>query len=666
MSTGQGVEKPEDFGEKPSGQAERWKAEIKAFGKEREGWRKRVQAIERRYRDERDEKDEDRRFALLWANVEVLQPTLYAHDPKPEVARRFKDRDPVGRVMAMILERNLSVAIERDGLFGRSMQASVKDFLLAAQGTAWCRYDVTMDAQPVANDGPPMPVVKDERVLFDYVHWRDFGFTAGARTWNEVTAVWRRSFLDRAALVKRFGEKKGKAVPLNAKREGDDGDEKATETFAKAAIYEVWDSVDRKAIWVHMGMDELLDERGYPLKISGRFPCPAPLFGTLTNGSMTPVPDYVQYQDQARELDELTGRIAELTDALRLVGFTPGDMAAEVQRALDIKGEAQVIPLKSWAVNGGQAQNMQNLIVWLPIADVVKVLSELLNIRERVKADAYEITGLSDILRGSTQASETATAQRLKAQWGSVRVRVRQQDVQRFAAEALNIMAEVMVGHFDADRLAQAANVEALPQADQMLVIPALEALKGNQSLLHYRIDVETDSTVEADAAADKQAWTELLQGVSAFLGAAAPVLQGVAQMAPSAAPAFGAMLGEMLIGAVRRFKAGPQLETTIEAAFEALGQAGQQPPPGQAQPDPAEMAKQQVAGAKVEVERAKVGVAGAQVQAEQQRTQAEMAAAQDDSAHRHADRQMDVARMQHEQQLAAMQAAQRTMGPVQ
>src|SRR4051812_11485366 len=204
MSDSTVAETEDDFGEPPKGTASRWKAEIEAHDKERDRWRDRVERIEARYRDERNREDDERRFALLWANLEVLQPTLYARDPKPEVARRFQDRDPVGRVMATIVERNLSVAIERGGgAFGRTMKAAVKDFLLGGQGVAWVRYEVEFGDD--VDKGTGQPQVEDEAVCPDYVHWRDFGCTAGARVWDEVTAVWRRTFLGREELVERFG-----------------------------------------------------------------------------------------------------------------------------------------------------------------------------------------------------------------------------------------------------------------------------------------------------------------------------------------------------------------------------------------------------------------------------------------------------------------------------
>jgi hypothetical protein len=473
------AETTEEFGPPPAGTASRWKAEIEHFDNERERWRDRVERIEARYSDERNRQDDERRFALLWANLEVLSPTLYAKSPKPEVGRRFQDRDPVGRVMATILERNLQVAIERGGgTFDRTMRAAVKDFLLGGQGVAWVRYEVSFGE---VNDATGQPDVDDEAVVPDYVHWRDFGCTAGARVWDEVTAVWRRTFLCRDELNERFGEKLGKTVPLDRKQERDGGeDEQQETTFAKATIYEIWDKENRAITWVHTGMDEPLDHKAYPEWMLSDFPCPPPLFGTLTNGTLTPVPDYVQYQDQAQELDDLTGRIAALTGALRLAGFVPGDMAGDVQKALDLAGEAQVIPVKSWAAFGGQ--KLSDMIVWLPIQDTVNTLTALQALREKVKADAYEVTGLSDILRGSTQASETATAQQIKARWGSIRVRTRQQDVQRFAADLLGRMAEAMAALFSPERLAEAANVQGLPPADQQYVGPALQLLKGEAS----------------------------------------------------------------------------------------------------------------------------------------------------------------------------------------
>src|SRR3990167_7509461 len=59
----------------------------KAYGK----WERCASSIVDRYRDKRDEASKSTRsFNVLWSNVQILKPTLYARVPKPEVVRRFK------------------------------------------------------------------------------------------------------------------------------------------------------------------------------------------------------------------------------------------------------------------------------------------------------------------------------------------------------------------------------------------------------------------------------------------------------------------------------------------------------------------------------------------------------------------------------------------------
>ena len=617
------AEREEDFGAAPVGLAARWKAEIEAFDRERKQYVERADKISKRYRNEHG--GEDRRFALLWANVEVLKPTVYARDPQPRVFRRFRDRDPVGRVAGQLLERSLSCQIEKGHDYGLAVRAAVLDFLLIGQGAAWVFYE---------------PGEYGDRAVLGAVHWRDFGFTAGARTWAEVTAVWRASYLTRDELVERFGEA-GETVPLDRAPAEQQHDAKAAEVIGKATVYEIWDSAKREVTWLHKGVAAPLDVREYPLKLRGKFPCPRPLFGTLTTGSTVPVPDFIYYQDQALELDELTARIAKLSEALRMVGFLPGDAQSDVQKGLDSTQAVALVAVENWAM--AQGRPMDNLISWLPVREVAETLARLVELREAVKRDAYEVTGLSDILRGSTAASETATAQQIKAQWGSVRVRDRQGEVARFCRDAIEIMADVVCGHFDAEQIAAEANAEAFPQADLQYIMPALELLKGDDALRSYRVDVETDSTIAPDEMAERQAATELLTGVASYLSSTLPILQGIGMQAPHALGPFTEMIGGLLTQAVRRFRGGEEAEDVIERAMEALAQPVQQQA-GPQGPSPEEMAMQAEAAkaqaaqqtammdvqAKQQIEAGKAEVAlrvkEMEIQAENQRHQAELA----------------------------------------
>jgi hypothetical protein len=596
------VEKESDFGAEPERAQRRWLAEIEAFERERKDYCERVEKITTRYRNEHLKKE--RRFALLWANVEVLKPTVYARDPVPRVFRRFRDRDPVGRVAATLLERTLTCQIERNGDYGQAIRSAVFDFLLCGQGAAWVFYAPTLE----------QGAVTDERAYLGHVHWRDIGFTAGARTWAEVGAIWRIAYMTRAELVERFG-KAGEDVPLD-RRSAEARSESRKETpgadvIGKATIYEVWDSAKREVTWLYKAGMKPLDVRPYPLKLRGQFPCPRPMFGTLTTSSTVPVPDYLYYQDQALEIDDLTARIAVLSKALKLIGFIPGETQADIQKGLSSAQEIALVPVEAWAL--GQGRPMDNAIAWLPVMEIAGTLDRLVQLREAIKRDAYEITGLSDILRGSTDAGETATAQSIKAQWGSVRVRDRQGEVARFARDCIEIMADVVCGHFDPERILAEANAQAIQGTEAQYVPAAVELLKGEGALRNYRIDVETDSTIAPDEMAERQAATELLTGVSGYLAQTMPIIQATAQGAPQAVAPMTEMVGGLLTQAVRRFRGGDEVEELIERAMQAIAQPAPQQDAG---PSPEIVAAQADAQARSAELQAKSAEAAAQLQA--------------------------------------------------
>jgi hypothetical protein len=48
----------------------------------------------------------EREMAVAWANSEVLKPAVYINPPVPAVASRYKDRKPLVRHCAEIIERS--------------------------------------------------------------------------------------------------------------------------------------------------------------------------------------------------------------------------------------------------------------------------------------------------------------------------------------------------------------------------------------------------------------------------------------------------------------------------------------------------------------------------------------------------------------------------------
>jgi hypothetical protein len=267
METTANLEVPEDLGTDDPADAKRWCIEIEQYEKSAKDWETKGVKITKRYKDERETVDKRVRFNILWSNVETLKPAIYARAPQPEVMRRFKDKDRVGKLASEVLERCLSYQVDTNN-FDQLMESVTLDYLLPGRGTAWVRYDGT-DLQ-------------DERAPIDYIHWTDFGHTP-ARVWSEVTAVWKKAYLTRKELIATFGEDVGKKIKLDFSPKEFSREELQEEhqTFKKATIYEIWDKGSRTVIWIHKEYEDgPLKKISDPLGLVEFFPCPRPLYTT--------------------------------------------------------------------------------------------------------------------------------------------------------------------------------------------------------------------------------------------------------------------------------------------------------------------------------------------------------------------------------------------------
>lgn len=457
---------------------EYWMGQDRIAEKEEEKWRKRARGIVRRYRDERAvNSTATHRFNILWSNVQTLIPTLYGRTPKPDVQRRFKDQDDAGRLASTLLERCLAYSMDMFD-FDAVMKAGVQDRLLPGRGTCRVLYiphfgdeiesDKATDsnaefesAEAAASDvdspadaGPPEREVTYEEAVLRYVFWEDYR-EGPARTWEEVPWIRYRAYMNRKQLVTRFG-KKGKKVELNFSPKGSpesDKNDPPPDIYRKAEIWEIWDKTNEQVIWIAPRTPDLvLDTVDDPLGLPGFYPSPDPLLATTTTDKRIPVPDFMEYQDQAYELDLLTGRIDRLTRALKVSGVYPGAQKQALQQLIDDGTENKLIPVEDWAAWSDKG-GLQGMIQWMPIKEIAETLIRLYDARDRAKSLLYEVTGIGDILRGETNPIETATAQQLKANFSTRRIVPQQRDVARFARDAIRLLAGVIAEHFSAQTI---------------------------------------------------------------------------------------------------------------------------------------------------------------------------------------------------------------------
>jgi hypothetical protein len=429
----------------------------------------------------------------------------------------------------------------------------------------------------------------------DYVYWRDFGLTI-ARTWEEVTAVWRKVYMERPALVERFGEELGGRIPLDTKPDTSKAfNEKMGEGSREALIYEIWDKTSGQVIWLSKSMGKILDVRDDPLQLENFWPCPKPLFSTLTTDSLIPVPDYVLYQDQARQLDTLADRIDGFVQALKVRGVY--DAAEPSLQRLFTEGENNtLLPVKNWAAFA-EKQGMAGAINLVDIAPIAQGLQMAYQAMEQVKGQIYEIMGIADIQRGQTDPNETLGAQIIKSNNASGRLKTMQHDVVNFATALLQIKAQIICQHFTEDTIVKISGAMQLSPQDQALIPQALALLK-DEPAKNFRIEVTSDSMIYQDEQQEKQDRVEFLSAVSQFMQTALPV----ANQSPELTP----LLMEMLKFGVTGFKAGKGMEGLIDETADKFRQQAKAQE-GQPKPLTPEMQKLQM-----------------QIQADQQKLQAQ------------------------------------------
>jgi hypothetical protein len=598
----------------------------KAFG----DWQRKSDTIDKLFGNlDRLSKDtRDREFQLFWANIQVLGPSIYSRPPVPVIVPRFKDRRPIPRVASELLERATTVGFEMEDI--DSVMRLVRDDLcVVARGSIWLRYEAKSKDDNLT-----------QKVCVEHADRKDF-LHDPSRNWKEVDWVAKRSWMTKREMRRRFYSTSGKAyqeASFDIQRE--DRDNGAAGKRTKAGVWELWSKSQDKVVWVTYGVAVVLDEDKPHLSLEGFFPCPRPAYGTTQRRSLVPLPDMIFYKDQLEEINELTARIAALTDSVKVRGFYPagsGEIGDAVQTALKSTSNNQVlVPISNWAAFGGGQGG--DPIVWLPLEMIMNTIVQLVSLRRQLIEDVYQITGLSDIMRGASDPNETLGAQELKSQYGSVRVRDRQQELVRIARDTTRIMSEIMAENFQSktlldmsqmeistdadvkkqknaieDKIKQTAREiedaqsnpetvalaqqqpekaqELLQQAQQQMqqaqgevealddtvTIEKVMKFLRDERIRPFVLDIETDSTIQPNEDAEKRRRTEFSQALAGVIAQVAPLV--------SAQPAAAGFAGQLIKFTLAPFRAGREMEAAVDEFVEQMQQQSGQPQ--EEQPDP-------------------------------------------------------------------------------
>ncbi len=555
-----------------------WIKELERATKKEAEWVKRAKEVEKRYADKRgrgayQRRSSDTKFNILWSNTEVLRPSLISSTPNPEIRPRYRKKDPVARFGAKILERAIEFSLDQYDFvkFGKRV---VQDFLLPGRGVARVKYKPVIEKK---EERVPLRMVEEngetvfkngnktvsnfdvddegafvnqmsEEVVFEDVYcervpWKWFRVDPDAECWEDVKWIAFGEAFDKDEGIKEYGKKF-----LNVTEEPIGNKDKDMDD--QRIVWEVWDKRTRNRLFVARGLDKPLKKDSDPLGLVDFFPMPEPVYAVVENDTLIPTPEFTLWQDQADELDRLSERISKITDAIKARGAYAGEKQAELSDILDAD-DNQLIPIADWMAfmdKGG----LDGLISWVPVEVFAKVLQILEQERSIKIQEIYELTGVSDILRGATDPRETAKAQQLKANFGNRRLLTKQDAIQRFFRDLYRIKAEIIAEQFDPQTLKLMVGLEG----DNQYFDAAVQMIKSDV-FRAFNIDIETDSTIAADEQKEKEGLAEAMQATATYVSAMFPLVQMGAMPMPVAM--------EILRDYFRKFRFGRRVDDMLE-----------------------------------------------------------------------------------------------------
>jgi hypothetical protein len=521
---------------------------------------------------------------IFWANVGVLKAALYARRPKPMVNRVWEDQnDSIGRVASLMLERLLAYDfLKNNSPMDQAIKLAVEDRLIPGLGCIWLRYAVETETVSVPGNpgGDPVEfeVISQEEVECEYVHWRDVVYPA-ARTWDEVWFVARKCYME----PEKAKEVLGKSVDRQEDANVTDQDKVLPKNFGKGmvTVYEIWCKRSNKVYWVSRDVPNACREKEDFLHLDDFYPCPRFLMATHATDDYLPRADFTMVKDQYDQLTELNSRITILEKALRVVGVYDSKNN-EVKRILSDARENEMIPVEKWAVLA-ESGGLKGVVDWFPVEVIAEVLEKLQVQMQAKIQQIYELTGIADIMRGSTNPRETLGAQELKSQYASVRLQYIQGDVSEFVRAALIIKAELITTHFQDETIFKITNIMNTPDAQYAQA--ALQMLRDSE-MTEYRVDINEEGLALPDYNQEKQTRIEFLSTVGQFLSQAAPITEAI----PGALP----YLVQMIKWVAASLRGSNEIQGVLDQAIAAMQQ---NPPQKQAE---GQEAPEDVVGAEV------------------------------------------------------------------
>lgn len=559
---------------------------------------------------------EGKNYNIFYSNVQTLDANLAINNPKPDIQRRFLkklDSDllrsntyaEVARILSGAVEYVVDVAN-----VDKIIKKDIHNDNVVGRGVAWIEYNPTIETDEngvefIANRDVHLTSLKYDEYLCSTAECE-------ADIWWKA----RRHLLSRKEIYDRFGYS---ADDRELQYKPSDDNETV---LNRGEVWEIWDKNDKKRVFILLTHKnhELLEETDNPYKLECFFPCDELCF-IRENNSVVPVPEYLLYKKQADLLEETSKKIAQISDAIKYI-VVSGSQDKSVSNQITAAQNGDVLTIQS----NGAVNSISEMLTVVPVDAAVNMITYLEDLKERTKNSIFEITGISDLMRGLSDPRETAKAQQIKGMFGSLRFQDKQKMVQEHRKRIYRIIAEIIAEHYDEatlsemtctylptkeEKLALDAQIQGLQAQGQEVQQGLIDKYNGmvnmptwddvinilrSDRLRNYTVDVETTAT----AFDDHEQQTEAVDSIA---NTYVQVAQMADQLSPAFLKGFIPIMRMKLSNCKLSSAISRQMEEALDEAYREVDSEAKQPP----QPTPEQQklqADMQLQSAKLESEK--------------------------------------------------------------
>lgn len=573
------------------------------------------------------------RFPLWWSCWKIRQPIVLARLPVP-ILKDTQGDDPFGRTACVLGER-LTRGILKTFQPLDEFLACNDDFLIT--NFAWGRayYKKTehkeerkirlrqieqppmeqIEGQPPPQPLPPLFINPETQEIVEQPMFDEFGpylktgeeieieneevcFEAGlysnvyidpdARVWTKVNRIAFECAYSIREFKKKFGDKALEKLSISDVEEHKKGKPIIVFEYHDKFLKEVrWFAENSEDFFQPVEMayagdlkevDEVDNSDLYGL--NGFFPMTKPLMVNNSTDEFWPTPEYFQVQDILDDIHSIMSRMMLLTKAIR-VRFLFDSSVTELKSLIGETGEGGGIGIPNLeSALGGNKSSLSNLVAYFPVDEMIQGLNNMYQAFEQRLTTFYQVTGISDLIRGATNdVQKTYGERQMEGKFALNRIEPFQRQMQEWIKDQYQLLMELALKMFSDESLDEYITPQTLDPEDKQRYEPSLELLKSNKKS-RFRVEFETDSTVAINEQWKKQQASDLANTLTKAMESVAKVAETQPELAGTELKVLKHLIGE--------FSDGKLFIDEIQDSIEQVIQKVNQPKPEQ--PDPAMM----------------------------------------------------------------------------